>query len=176
MPARARTSTIARSRTLVLACLVLVVPFVLSCSDDGTGPDGDGGVETSGELTVVLESQSEEIVTAVQTDERQISFCYADDSCVGYLEEEGVLESRRGTGGVGSTHILHTSAEGQEAVGAVVEFEVTRDGTGVVHVVDRRIEDDPFLDIDDLSDDEILASSEPFTGGDVVSLEVGTTN
>lgn len=162
-----------RARLLCSLPLLLTLALLPACGgDDATGPEAS---PSSGELTVVLESRTQERVDVWQTEEHQISFCYADSPCIGYLEAEGVESSLRGAGGEGNVTVLHTSEENREATGAIVELEVERDGTGVVHVLEGRIEDDPVLSMDDLDSGDILDSSDPFTGGDVVSLEVGVT-
>lgn len=170
------------------AVVLLFLAPIGACDSDDAADDepteaGEGADEAEaegltgevlGRLGVVAESGSDDMVRIEQSDEHYIEFCYLGGEC----EASGARAAASTIGGQGVTSVLDTSAADRDVVGARVRLEVEGDGEAVVIVGEGilHVDDEGVVPDEEFEFDEILETTDPLTGGDTVSIEIGETD
>ncbi len=164
-------------RCIALPISLLLLVVVVACDDDDAADDGDETLsgEDLGIIGVVVESQTDDMVTIEQGNAHQIEFCYDGGRCEG---QAATLGSTAGVGGEANTILLSSSDPDRSVVGARISFEVKGDGeavvtigTGTVHVDEER-----SFPMEEFEFDDILEVSETLVDGDIPTIEVGVVD
>ncbi len=175
-----------KARRTMVCLLAMTVSFAVACNgDDGDADEGEAegasaldDIDPSdafSQLGVVVESKGSDVLRLEQDAEHQIEFCYAGEGCEGAAATMGDTTT---VGGEGATSVLASSDPDRSVVGVRVAFETSGDGEGVVTVGEGTLEvdDDGVVPDEDFEFSEILDVSEPVSGGETVSFEVGATD
>lgn len=156
-----------RKQHIIISTFFALIFALIGCGDSTSVDDSFNG------LGIVLERTGDEDIEITQgrfadsDDVGTIRFCYEGEGC-----EEGDSGSRQSWGGP-ERHTVEFSSTGKEAVGVIVEFQVS-EGEGVADVVvgESYESEDGFPQFDE---GEVVESSESFTEGDIVSFSYGET-
>lgn len=178
-------------RTIALLSSLLLLFVFAACddeaADDEADDNGDEALEQEdsddddeaaesaaafGQLGVIVESQTGDMISIEQSSDHQIEFCYEGDGCEG---EAGSLGHTASVGGEGNTMVLDASDDDRSAVGARVAFEVEGDGEAVVSIGEGtlHVDDEGVVPSEEFDFDEVLETTDTLVDGDAVSIEIG---
>lgn len=156
-----------KPKSLLRGTVVLGVALATGCSDDS--PTGPGLLGSEGDIGVLLENHTGEMLGVQQTEDHNIRFCYQGEGC----EEPQSVGRYVGTL---DTVLVHAT-DRDDVVGVIVEVEVTGDegSRGEVQVVTGTWDEEGF-GVGDFEVEETVHTEGPFNDGDIVSFTVGDTD